>query len=228
MSAPPVRPVAGVDAAAAGTWEELSARLRDCIACAEPAATRRQVVVGVAPAGAELLLLGEAPAAQEDTTGRPFVGRSGHHLDFVMAEAGLTRRSVAVLNVLKCRPPAGRAPTLAETANCRPWLERQIELIDPLLVVTLGTAAAEWALGRGTTLPSVRGHLHLFGLRRPLGAGPAAVAAGRSQWPLLPTYHPAAAIRVGRTGTPAMLMEQDLRYAAGLLPELRRLRAAAP
>ncbi len=121
----------------------------------------------------------------------------------------MVRNTVAVLNVLKCRPPDNRVPTRAETANCRPWLERQIELIDPLLVVTLGLTATEWALGRGTTLSAVRGHLHLFGTR-----------------PLLPTYHPAAAIRVGRTGKPALLLDEDFRYVAKLLPELRARRAA--
>jgi DNA polymerase len=191
-------------------WDELVGRLRGCVACPELAAGRKQVVPGQFPPGADLLLLGEAPGANEDNLGVPFVGRSGHHLDFVLAEAGLLRNTVAVLNVLKCRPPDNRVPTRAETANCRPWLEQQIELIDPLLVVTLGLTATEWALGRGTTLTAVRGHLHLFGTR-----------------PLLPTYHPAAAIRVGRTGKAAMLLDEDLRHAAALLPELRARRAAA-
>jgi DNA polymerase len=191
-------------------WDSLVERLPACVACPELVVGRTQVVPGQFPPGAELLLLGEAPGANEDRSGVPFVGRSGHHLDFVLAEAGILRNTVAVLNVLKCRPPANRAPNRVETANCRPWLERQIELIDPLLVVTLGLTATEWALGRGTTLSAVRGHLHLFGTR-----------------PLLPTYHPAAAIRVGRTGRPAQLLYEDLRFAASLLPELRAARSTA-
>ncbi len=191
-------------------WAGMLAVLPGCVTCPELAVSRTQVVPGQFPPGAELLLLGEAPGANEDRLGVPFVGRSGHHLDFVMAEAGLIRNTVAVLNVLKCRPPGNRVPSRVETANCRPWLERQIELIDPLLVVTLGLTATEWALGRGTTLSSVRGHLHLFGTR-----------------PLLPTYHPAAAIRVGRTGRPAMLLDEDFRFVASLLPGLRARRAAA-
>jgi DNA polymerase len=191
-------------------WAALVTRLPGCVACPELAAGRTQVVPGQFPPGAELLLLGEAPGANEDRLGVPFVGRSGHHLDFVMAEAGIVRNTVAVLNVLKCRPPENRAPNRVETANCRPWLERQIDLIDPLIVVTLGLTATEWALGRGTTLSAVRGHLHLFGTR-----------------PLLPTYHPAAAIRVGRTGRPAQLLDEDIRFVARLLPELRARRQAS-
>jgi uracil-DNA glycosylase family 4 len=189
-------------------WHDLAGRVSGCTACADLVAARKQVVVGEAPPGAELLLLGESPSPYEDSNGRPLVGRAGHHLDFVMAEVGLMRRTVATLAVVKCRPGEERAPTRAEIEQCRPWTLRQIEVIDPLLIVTLGQHATQWALGRGTTLSSVRGHLHQFGSR-----------------PLLPTYHPATAIRVGRLGTPAMLMEEDLRYAAGLLPRLRDLRA---
>jgi DNA polymerase len=195
-------------AAAAGNWLELAGRLSGCTACPDLAASRKQVVVGEAPAGAELLLLGESPNPYEDSNGRPLVGRAGHHLNFVMAELGLVRRTVATLAVVKCRPGGERAPSRAEIARCRPWTLRQIEFIDPLIIVTLGQHATEWALGRGTTLSSVRGHLHLFGTR-----------------PLLPTYHPATALRVGRTGAPALLMEEDLRYVADLLPRLRELRA---
>jgi uracil-DNA glycosylase family 4 len=209
MNAVPVTVPAEV-APTMADWAALVDRLPGCVACPELAAGRTQVVPGQFPPGAELLLLGEAPGANEDRLGVPFVGRSGHHLDFVMAEAGIVRNTVAVLNVLKCRPPENRAPNRVETANCRPWLERQIDLIDPLIVVTLGLTATEWALGRGTTLSAVRGHLHLFGTR-----------------PLLPTYHPAAAIRVGRTGRPAQLLDEDIRFVARLLPELRARRQAS-
>ncbi|HZE65707.1 MAG TPA: uracil-DNA glycosylase [Sporichthyaceae bacterium] len=198
------------NAAAATDWLDLTGRLSCCTACADLVASRKQVVVGDAPAGAELLLLSDGPNPYEDNTGRPLVGRSGHHLDFVMAEIGVLRRNVAALVVLKCRPGEGRMVERAEFERCRPWTMRQIEFIDPLLIVTLGQMATEWALGRGTTLSSVRGHLHLFGSR-----------------PLLPTFHPSSAIRVGRTGAPAMVLEQDLRYAAGLLPRLRALRSGA-
>jgi DNA polymerase len=199
-----------ITAAAVAEWPELTELLSGCTACADLTASRKQVVVGEAPAGAELLLLGESPSAYEDSSGRPLAGRAGHHLDFVMAELGLVRRAVATLAVVKCRPGEERAPTRVEIERCRPWTLRQIEVIDPLLIVTLGQHATQWALGRGTTLSSVRGHLHQFGTR-----------------PLLPTYHPSAAIRVGRTGAPALLLEADLRYAAALLPRLRDLRERA-
>jgi len=190
-------------------WEDLAAQVEACTACADLAASRTRVVVGQAPTGAELLLLTGAPGAAEDGSGRPLAGRSGSHLDFLLAESDLWRKSIAVLNVVKCLPPEGRPAVRAEVEQCRGWTGRQIELIDPLLIVTMGQAAAEWALGRGAELSAVRGHLHQFG-----------------RWPLLPTFHPSVAIRVGRIGAPAVLLEQDIRYAAELLPRLRTLRAA--
>ena len=190
-------------------WAELSGAMRGCVACAELAATRTQVVPGECPPGAEILLLGEAPGANEDASGRPFVGRSGAVLDVLLAEAGLDRGSVAVLNVLKCRPPDNRAPKREEAANCRPWLDRQLDIADPLLVVTLGLTAAVWALGRGITLAGVRGRLHPFGDRQ-----------------LLATYHPSAALRFGPRGMPRAAMVEDFRFAAALLPQLRERTAA--
>jgi DNA polymerase len=200
--------VTGEVIASAVGWDELAGQVAACTTCVELAATRRHVVVGQAPVGAELLLLTDAPAAAEDSSGRPLSGRSGHHLDFLLAEMGLWPKSVAMSNVVKCRPPEGRPPLRDEVENCRGWTNRQIELIDPLLILTLGQAAAEWALGRGADLRAVRGHLHQFG-----------------RWPLLPTFHPSIAIRVGRTGAPAAQLEQDIRYAAALLPRLRALRS---
>lgn len=204
-------------AAAAADWHDLTERMRSCVACAELAERRIQVVPGqcpggAGPAGAEILLLGEAPGATEDSTGLPFVGRSGALLDAVLAEAGLDRADVAVVNVLKCRPPDNRAPTRAEAATCRPWLDRQLALVDPLLVVTLGLTAAVWALGRGITLGGVRGRLHPY--------------RGRQ---LLATYHPSAALRFGPKGRPRAAMVEDFAFAAASLPELRAAagRAAA-
>ncbi|HEX3614058.1 MAG TPA: uracil-DNA glycosylase [Sporichthyaceae bacterium] len=202
MTAPSMETVPG--------WDELAVRVRGCTRCVDLAASRSKVVVGQAPAGAEVVLLTEAPGPAEDGAGRPLAGRSGHHLDFLLADAGMWRKDVAVLSVVKCRPPDGRPARRVETENCRDWTAAQLELIDPLLILTMGQAAAEWALGRGAALSAVRGHLHQFGSR-----------------PLIPTYHPAVAIRTGRSGAPAALLEQDLRYAAGLLPTLRSLRTAS-
>lgn len=191
------------EAAAAGTWEELSAAARGCVACGELAASRTQVVPGRALSEARVLLVGEAPGRQEDEAGVPFVGAAGRLLDTLLAEAGLARAQVAVTNVVKCRPPGNRKPTRLETATCTPWLERQLDLLDPAVVCALGGTAAEWALERkSVTIGQVRG----AALKR----------AGR---PLVVTYHPAAAIRFGPNGRPRAGLAADLRLVAGLAGE---------
>ncbi len=173
-------------------------QMRACTACPELAATRTQVVVGDAPPGARLLLMGEAPGADEDATGRPFVGRSGQLLDRLLAAAGLQREQVAVLNTVMCRPPGNRPPTRAESGNCRSWTTGQLDLLAPRLVVALGLSATRWFLGP-VTLSGVRGRVH------------------ESQWPVLPTYHPSAALRSGPAGPAATLLAEDLALAAALV-----------
>ena len=180
-------------------WDLLAGHIRGCTACPDLVRTRTQVVVGTAPEHARLLVVGEAPGAQEDLDGVPFVGRSGQLLDRLLAEAGLARADVAVLNTVKCRPPGNRVPTRQETASCRGWTGRQLELTDPWLVVPLGLSATIWFLGR-TTLSSARGRVHEVGGRR-----------------VLPTYHPAAALRGGPQGEPLRLLREDLLLAAGLV-----------
>src|SRR6185312_17410129 len=105
-------------------------------------------------------LVGEAPGATEDQTGRPFVGKSGALLDLLLAEAGLARAEGAVLNVVKCRPPGNRTPKSVEVARCSGWLRRQLELLDAPVVVALGLSAAKWFLGPRTVLAQVRGRPH--------------------------------------------------------------------
>jgi DNA polymerase len=158
-------------------------------------AQRTQVVVGDVVPGSKVVVVGEAPGAREDETGRPFVGRSGQLLDTVLGEVGLPRERVSVLNTVKCRPPGNRVPTREETLRCRPWLELQLEDLAPSLVVTLGLSAAKWFLGP-VTLAAVRGTVHDVG------------------WRVLPTYHPAAALRGGPNGEPRRLLQQDLAQAA--------------
>jgi uracil-DNA glycosylase family 4 len=193
-------------AAGASSWDELVAVLQGCVACDELAASRRRVVAGQRPPGADVLLVGEAPGAQEDETGVPFVGRSGQLLDELLGEAGLRRDQVAVANVLKCRPPANRTPRRAEIARCRPWLTRQLELVDPRVVVALGSTAAAWFFG-----PAARiGALRERSLVDPL------TYDGRA---LLVTYHPSAAIRFGPNGAPLAALRGDLRRVAALLAE---------
>jgi uracil-DNA glycosylase family 4 len=178
----------------------LGSRTAGCVACPELAATRRCVVAGDFPAGARLLVVGEAPGAQEDECGRPFVGRGGQLLDRLLGEAGVDRASVAVANVLKCRPPGNRTPTRAEANRCRGWLDRQVQLLDPRLVVTLGGTALAWALGTGHRLYDVRGRLHEWNGRL-----------------LLATYHPSAALRFGPAGAPMAALRADLVLAAQAL-----------
>lgn len=181
-------------------WETLSAAIRMCTACAELAETRTTVVVGEAPARPRLALVGEAPGAQEDAAGRPFVGRAGALLDTLMAEVGLQRDELAVLNVIKCRPPGNRVPRPVEVASCRPWLEQQLDLIGPVVTVALGLSATRWFLGPTSTLGAVRGRLHHVGGRQ-----------------VLPTYHPSAALRFGPAGAPLAALRADLGYAVTVL-----------
>ena len=178
--------------------DALAEQMGSCTACPELVATRTQVVPGVVPEGARLLLVGEAPGAQEDESGLPFVGRSGQLLDALLDEVGLRREDVAVLNTLKCRPPGNRAPTRAESRNCRGWTERQLELTAPAVAVALGLSATRWFLGP-TSLAAVRGRVHEAGAQR-----------------VLPTYHPSAAIRFGPNGEPRRLLREDLALAAEL------------
>jgi uracil-DNA glycosylase len=146
-------------AAAAPDWAALADVARSCVACPELAATRQHVVVGDVPTGGRprFVLIGEAPGATEDETGRPFVGRSGALLDQLLAEAGLDRGQAAVLNIVKCRPPGNRTPTTPEVARCSGWLRRQLELLDARVVVALGLSSAKWFLGPRTKLAEVRG-----------------------------------------------------------------------
>jgi uracil-DNA glycosylase family 4 len=191
-------------AAAAPDWDTLAAMARSCVACPELAAARQHVVVGDVPRAGRprFVLVGEAPGAQEDETGRPFVGRSGALLDQLLAEAGLDRGEAAILNVVKCRPPGNRTPKAAEVARCSGWLRRQLELLDAPVVVALGLSAAKWFLGPRTVLAQVRGRPHEID--------------GREVWA---TYHPSAAIRFGPNGAPRAGLLADLTAVAASLRE---------
>jgi DNA polymerase len=151
-----------------------------CTRCAL-AATRTQVVFGVGDPGADLLFVGEGPGAEEDRLGEPFVGRSGKLLDqLVWEEMGLTRQQFYIANVVKCRPPDNRDPKPEEIEACNPWLEQQLELIAPKVVITLGNFAMRTLLQTKEGITKVRGTAYPFrgGL-------------------LIPTFHPAAILRGG-------------------------------
>ncbi len=187
-------------------WLSLAGQVGKCTACAELAAARSQVVIGDYPPGARVLLVGEAPGAQEDATGRPFVGRAGQALDAALESVGLPRADVAVLNILKCRPPGNRRPLAFEMAHCRGWLDRQIALIDPAVIVGLGlTAVAGLWDGAAAAKKSA---LVLRALREQT-----LTAAG---YRFLATYHPSGALRHGPNGAPMQALRDDLARARAI------------
>lgn len=165
-------------------YPALDALFREMAAChACPLAEgRMQVVPGAGPEAAELMLLGEGPGAREDREGVPFVGRAGQLLDKVLAAAGFGRDDVFITNVVACRPPRNRAPGAGEIRAHTPWLEEQLRLVDPRLVVALGRTALGYFVPGGK-VTELRGR-----------AVTVESAAGRSTR-VLPTYHPAAALR---------------------------------
>jgi DNA polymerase len=159
-------------------WSALKEAVATCEACAL-ATTRTNTVFGVGDEQAEWLLVGEAPGAEEDARGEPFVGQAGRLLDNMLAAIGLRRgENVYIANVLKCRPPGNRNPEALEVERCAPHLERQIDLIGPKLVIAMGRFAAQTLLGTDASIASLRGRLHRYrGL------------------PLIVTYHPAYLLR---------------------------------
>jgi uracil-DNA glycosylase len=161
--------------------------------------TRTQVVFGVGHPTADLMFVGEAPGQQEDLQGEPFVGRSGQLLDrMVLEEMGLTRNRFYIANTVKCRPPGNRDPQPLEIDACNAWLEAQVDLIDPKVVVTLGNFAAKLLLGTSQGITKLRGRAYPY--RRGV---------------LVPTFHPAAVLR--GAGDMAAQMRADLVRAKGYL-----------
>ena len=159
---------------------ELAAEAAGCTRC-PLAATRTQVVFGVGDPDADLMFVGEAPGRDEDLRGEPFVGRSGQLLDRLLAEeVGIGRERVYIANVVKCRPPDNRDPRPEEIGACRPYLDQQVALIAPKVVVTLGNFATRLLLDTDRGITTLRGTSY------PLG-----------DTTLVPTFHPAAALRGG-------------------------------
>ena len=195
-------------ASAAERREELKEVWRQastCTRCPQLASTRTTVVFGSGHADAELMFVGEAPGANEDKQGLPFVGQAGRLLDTLLGEIGLTRADVFVVNVLKCRPPGNRDPLPQEIDNCQEYLWRQLELIAPRVVCTLGNFATKLLRGEPT------GITRLHGCDEVRTIGPRTVR-------LYPIFHPAAALY-----TPSMLA--TLRQDFSRLPELLALPA---
>lgn len=177
-------------------YEEIA----DCPAC-ELARTRTQTVPGVGPAPAEVMCIGEAPGAREDEQGLPFVGPAGRFLDQLLGGVGLSRETVHIANVVKCRPPGNRDPQPEEIAACTPFFERQIAIVDPLLIVTLGRfSMSRWF--PGASISRIHGQPKRFG--------------GRI---VLPMYHPAAALHRGDLRP---VIEADFARIPELLEQARR------
>ena len=129
----------------------------DCERCPALCDLRSRIVSGVGPEDADLVFVGEAPGAHEDEQGEPFVGRSGDVLDDALRDAGLARADVRITNCVRCRPPDNRDPTSDELANCRPYLERELDLLDPEVIVTLGKVPGEHLLERDVAVTSEAG-----------------------------------------------------------------------
>jgi DNA polymerase len=160
------------------TWQALQQVVSGCQACAL-AKTRTQTVFGVGDPNADWLFVGEAPGAEEDKRGEPFVGAAGQLLDNMLAAIRLQRSdNVYIANVLKCRPPENRDPQGEEVKKCDPYLKRQVELIQPKLIVALGKFAAQSLLGSDETIAAMRGKLHDY-----------------NGVPVIVTYHPSYLLR---------------------------------
>lgn len=170
--------VRGDEVAAMG-WEALHERVSVCRAC-ELCETRTQTVFGVGNREADLMIVGEAPGADEDRQGEPFVGRAGQLLNLMLQSIGLAREQVYIANILKCRPPGNRDPRPGEALRCEPYLMRQIALVRPRVLLSVGRISAQKLLATDAPIGRLRG--------RWFELGPDAV-------PLTVTYHPAYLLR---------------------------------
>lgn len=180
-----VSPAAGLSREAkAQAMAELRVRALACVRCPHLVAARKQVVFGVGDIHSPLMFVGEAPGADEDEQGEPFVGRAGQLLTRIIQTMGFTRETVYIANILKCRPDTpgqttgNRKPTPEEMKTCLPYLLEQIDLIQPQVLVALGATAMEGLFGRAVSITKTRGHWHTF-----------------RQIPVMPTYHPAYLLR---------------------------------
>jgi DNA polymerase len=158
-------------------WGALREKVSACTSCSLHQ-TRTQTVFGVGDPNADWMLIGEAPGAEEDRRGEPFVGRSGQLLDQMLAAIGQSRESVFIANIIKCRPPNNRDPKPEEASACRSYLERQIAIVNPRIIIAVGKISAQNLLGTDAPVGRMRGKRHSFG-----------------NVPLVVTYHPAYLLR---------------------------------
>lgn len=160
-------------------WESLQQAVATCTAC-QLHTTRTQTVFGVGNPQANLMFIGEAPGFNEDQQGEPFVGRAGQLLTAMIKTIGFERSQVYIANILKCRPPNNRDPQAEEVATCTPFLDKQISLIQPKLLVAVGRIAAHYLLNTKSSVESLRNKIHYY---------------GENKTPLIVTYHPAYLLR---------------------------------
>jgi len=180
--------------------DELHDQIRDCTQC-RLCESRTQVVFGGGAPDSDVVFVGEAPGLNEDKQGVPFVGRAGQLLNRLLGDIGLSREEVYIANVIKCRPPNNRDPQPDEVSTCKPFLFRQLEIITPRIVCTLGNFATRTLLGRQVSISKVRGR-----------------AFRQTDYVVFPIYHPAAALHQGSLLDPLMT---DFRALGELLDELR-------
>lgn len=197
--------------AAAEPWmgsqslEELNAGICTCMKC-PLGATRTKFVFGTGNPKSRVVFIGEAPGADEDAQGEPFVGRAGQLLTKILEAVGLKREEVYICNILKCRPPNNRAPLPEESETCTPYLMKQLDLIRPAFIICLGRTAAQWLLKTNDSLGAMRGRIHDFrGMK------------------LIVTYHPAALLRNPDWKRPTW---EDMKMFKKLYDELNAQEAA--
>lgn len=176
------KPIAKSKNVSTMSWEELAACVKNCTLC-DLHKTRTQTVFGVGNKNADLLIIGEAPGANEDKQGEPFVGRAGRLLNSMLNAIELKREDVYIANIVKSRPPNNRDPSPEEVAACTPYLTRQIALIQPKLILALGRIAAHFLLATNEAMGNLRGKEFTY---------------GEQATPLIVTYHPAYLLRSPR------------------------------
>jgi DNA polymerase len=174
------------------SWQELERDALACTKCPLATAGRTQVVFGVGARDADLVFVGEGPGAEEDKQGVPFVGRAGQLLTRLIEGIGMTRDEVYIANVVKCRPPGNRDPQPDEIETCRPYLEAQLGLLEPKVIMTLGNFATKLLLETKAGITKLRGQE--FPVQLGISRGS---ASGRASQVLVPTLHPAAVLRNG-------------------------------
>jgi len=205
---PTATPAPAGDAVAAMDWDELERAVAGCTACGL-CKTRTRTVFGVGHRTAQWMVIGEGPGAEEDLRGEPFVGQAGRLLDSILSAAGLGRAAsgragVYIANVVKCRPPGNRDPSASEAAECLPYLEQQIALLNPRIMLAVGRIAAQNLLRTDAPLTRLRRQVHAF---------------GPSRLPLVVTYHPAYLLR---TPTEKRKAWEDLKFAREVCARVER------